>query len=59
LEVLQLFGRSKITREIAETLHLSAKTIETHRTHIKEKLCLETAEEMVKFAVEWVAAAEG
>lgn len=59
LEVLQLFGRSKSTREIAETLHLSAKTIETHRTHIKEKLGFKTAEEMVKFAVEWMAAAEG
>ncbi len=59
LEVLQLFGRRKSTREIAESLHLSVKTIETHRMHIKEKLDLKTAEEMVKFAVEWMAAAEG
>ena len=59
LEVLQHFGRSKSTREIAETLHLSAKTIETHRAHIKEKLGFKSADEMVKFAVEWMAATEG
>lgn len=38
LEVLQLFGSRKSAREIAATLHLSVKTIETHRTHIKRKL---------------------
>ena len=59
LEVLQLFGRGKSTREIAETLHLSGKTIETHRSHIKEKLGFKDAEEMAKFAVEWIAATEG
>ena len=59
LEVLQLFGRGKTTREVAEALHLSVKTIETHRTHIKEKLGFKDAEKMVGFAVEWVAATEG
>ena len=59
LEVLQLFGRGKTTREVAEALHLSVKTIETHRTHIKEKLGFKNAEEMIRFAVEWVAATEG
>jgi DNA-binding NarL/FixJ family response regulator len=59
LEVLQLFGRGKSTREIAECLHLSVKTIETHRAHIKEKLGFKDAEEMVKFAIEWMAASEG
>ena len=59
LEVLQLFGRGKTTREIADTLRLSGKTIETHRLHIKEKLGFKTAEEMVKFAVEWMTAAAG
>jgi DNA-binding NarL/FixJ family response regulator len=59
LEVLQLFGRGKSTREIAERLHLSVKTIETHRAHIKEKLGFKDADEMVKFAVEWMTAAEG
>jgi DNA-binding NarL/FixJ family response regulator len=59
LEVLQLFGRGKSTREIADILHLSVKTIETHRAHIKEKLGFKEAEELMKFAAEWMAAAEG
>jgi DNA-binding NarL/FixJ family response regulator len=59
LEVLQLFGHGKTTRQIADTLHLSVKTIETHRAHIKEKLGFKQADEMVKFAVEWMTAAEG
>lgn len=58
LEVLQLFGHGKSTREVGESLHLSVKTIETHRAHIKEKLGFKDAEEMVKFAIEWVAASE-
>ena len=59
LEVLQLFGRGKSTREIADALHLSVKTIETHRAHIKEKLGFKEADELMKFAAEWMAAAEG
>ncbi len=58
LEVLQLFGHGKSTREVAEALHLSVKTIETHRAHIKEKLGFKDAAEMVKFAIEWVAVEE-
>jgi DNA-binding NarL/FixJ family response regulator len=59
LEVFQHLGRQKSTREIAEALHLSVKTIETHRAHIKEKLGLKSAEEMTGFAVEWMTVAEG
>lgn len=59
LEVLQLFGRGRRTREIAEDLRLSVKTIETHRMHIKEKLGFKAADELVKFAKEWVSAEEG
>jgi DNA-binding NarL/FixJ family response regulator len=59
LEVFQLLGRHKTTREIAEALHLSVKTIETHRAHIKEKLGLKSAEEMTGFAVEWMTVSEG
>jgi len=59
LEVLQLMGRGHGTREIAEKLHLSIKTIETHRTHIKEKLGFKTADEMMKFATEWGTLSEG
>ena len=55
LEVLQLFGQGHGTRQIAEELSLSVKTIESHRAHIKEKLNLKTAPEMVRFAVQWVS----
>ena len=54
LEVLQLLGQGHGTRQIAEDLNLSVKTIESHRAHIKEKLNLKTAPEMVRFAVQWV-----
>jgi DNA-binding NarL/FixJ family response regulator len=59
LEVLQLLGKGFGTREIAGELHLSIKTIETHRAHIKEKLGLKDAGEMVRFAIDWVARESG
>jgi len=55
LEVLQLLGAGRSTRQIAETLYLSVKTIETHRAHIKKKLGFKDAGEMVKFAIEWAS----
>lgn len=55
LEVLHLLGRGFGTREIANELHLSVKTIETHRAHIKEKLGFKDAGEMVRFSIDWVA----
>jgi DNA-binding NarL/FixJ family response regulator len=55
LEVLELLGRGFGTKEIAAELHLSVKTIETHRAHIKEKLGFRDAGEMVRFAIDWVA----
>ncbi len=54
LEVLELLGRGMGTKAIAIELHLSVKTIETHRAHIKEKLGFDNASAMVRFAVEWV-----
>ena len=59
LEVLQLLGRGFGTREIANELHLSVKTIETHRAHIKEKLGFKDAGEMVRFFIDWVAQEQG
>lgn len=53
-EVFQLIGQGKSTREIAEQLHLSVKTIEVHRAHIKEKLSLRHANELVRFAARWM-----
>ena len=47
--------KEKDLRQIADELHLSPKTIETHRLHMREKLGLKTSQELVRFAVEWVA----
>ena len=54
LEVFNLIGQGHGTRPIAEKLHLSVKTIESHRAHIKEKLNLQTATELVHHAIQWV-----
>jgi DNA-binding NarL/FixJ family response regulator len=53
-EVFQLIGQGKGTRQIAEALHLSVKTVEVHRLHIKEKLNLDDAPSLVRYAVRWV-----
>jgi DNA-binding NarL/FixJ family response regulator len=57
-EVFQLIGEGKGTRDIADKLHLSVKTVEVHRANIKEKLDLKTATDLVRYAVRW-AEAEG
>jgi DNA-binding NarL/FixJ family response regulator len=57
-EVFQWFGRGLPTQQIANRMHLSAKTIETHRMHIKAKLGLGTAAELVAYAARWVEAGE-
>jgi DNA-binding NarL/FixJ family response regulator len=54
LEVFQLIGEGNRTREIADVLHLSVKTVETYCAHIKEKLELKNATELVQHAVLWV-----
>ena len=53
-EVFQLIGQGRGTREIAGHLHLSVKTIEVHRLHIKTKLKILTAPELIRSAVRWV-----
>jgi DNA-binding NarL/FixJ family response regulator len=58
-EVFQLLGKGMGTREIAESLHLSAKTVETHRAHLKEKLGCKGANEVVRFAIDWVTKETG
>jgi DNA-binding NarL/FixJ family response regulator len=54
LEVFELLGKGRGTRDIANDLHLSIKTVETYRAHIKEKLKLRGASELVHLAVQWV-----
>lgn len=53
-EVFQLVGQGRSTREIATDLHLSVKTVEVHRLNIKEKLKLQTAPELIRYAVRWI-----
>ena len=55
LEVFRLIGQGRSTRQVAEELHLSVKTIETYRAHIKEKLSISNATELVRQAVQWYA----
>src|SRR6266480_3263503 len=56
LEILELIGKGNEVPQIAKTLHLSPKTVETHRAHIKEKLNLANARQVARFAVQWVSA---
>jgi DNA-binding NarL/FixJ family response regulator len=51
LEIFQLIGQGLSTRQIAENLHLSVKTIEAHKAHIKEKLSLKTSSELLRYAI--------
>jgi DNA-binding NarL/FixJ family response regulator len=54
LQVLQLIGHGKSTRQIASALHVDIKTIETYRSRIKVKLNLATAPELSHYARKWV-----
>jgi DNA-binding NarL/FixJ family response regulator len=53
LEVFHLIGQGFGTSQIAEQLHLSVKTIETYRTHIKDKLDLIDANALRRYAIQW------
>ena len=57
-EVFGLIGQGYSVSQIAKALHVSVKTIETHRAHIKEKLNLVSANELLIFAVEWTKGEE-
>jgi DNA-binding NarL/FixJ family response regulator len=52
-EILRLVGDGCSSQKIASALGLSVKTVESHRLHIKEKLRLPSAAELVRFATEW------
>jgi DNA-binding NarL/FixJ family response regulator len=54
MEVFVRIGQGLTTREIAESLHVSVKTVDSFRAHIKEKLCLRSGTELMRRAVEWV-----
>ena len=56
LEVLERIGKGEEVKTIAKALHLSPKTVETHRAHIKEKLNLGNARQVARYAVQWASA---
>ena len=53
-EIFQLIGQGKSTRDIAAQLHLSPKTVDVHRTHLREKLELKDTTALIRHAVRWV-----
>jgi len=53
-EVFRHIGEGLSTKEIAEQMHVSAKTVEVHRMNVKAKLKLQTASELIRYAVRWV-----
>ena len=53
LEVFRLIGDGHSTRQIAEELRLSIKTVESYQAHIKEKLSLRSARELMQHAIQW------
>jgi len=54
LEVFQLIGNGYPTRQIAQRLNLSVKTIDSYREHLKLKLLLENGADLVRYAIQWV-----
>lgn len=55
LEVFRLIGQGVSTREIAQQLSLSMKTVDAHRRHMREKLNLRSTSELIRYATQWVA----
>lgn len=53
MEVFQLIGNGYSTRQIAEKLNLSTKTIDSYREHLKLKLNLRSGAELVRYAIQW------
>jgi two-component system response regulator NreC len=51
IEIMKLWGNSYTNREIADSLFLSVRTVETHKNHIMQKLNLKTSVDMIKFAI--------
>jgi DNA-binding NarL/FixJ family response regulator len=58
LEIFELIGRGRSTREISASLRLSMSTVDTYRTRIKAKLNLENASQLCHEAIRWVSAGQ-
>lgn len=55
LQVLHMIGKGLSTRQAADALNLSIKTVESHRQRVKRKLSLRTSTQLVQYAVNWYA----
>jgi DNA-binding NarL/FixJ family response regulator len=55
LEIFELIGKGRDVREMAKALNVSPKTVETHRTNIKEKLKLKNSREVARVALQWTS----
>jgi len=55
-EVFEMMGKGFVTKEIAATLHLSQKTVQAHRDHIREKMGFKDAASLLRFAIRWTEA---
>ena len=53
-EIFQMIGKGRGTRAIADDLGVSVKTVDAHRANIKEKLQLQSGNELIRYAVRWV-----
>lgn len=58
-EVFQLIGKGLTTLQMANELHVSTKTVEVHRANIKTKLNVQTAPELLRYAVRWMESQAG
>src|SRR5437660_3815404 len=58
LEVFELIGHGRTTREISSHLHLGVSTVDTYRARIKTKLNLENASQLYHEAIRWVSAGQ-
>lgn len=59
LQIFECIGRGLGTREVAQRMHLSVKTIESHRANIKRKLNLDNATQLLQHAIQWVQSGGG
>jgi DNA-binding NarL/FixJ family response regulator len=51
IQIVQLVAESKSNKEVSNLLHLSVKTVESHRAHIMEKLGIHSVTELVRYAI--------
>jgi DNA-binding NarL/FixJ family response regulator len=59
LQVLSLIGRGLSSRQAAESLNVSVKTVESHRQSLKRKLNLATNAQLLQYSVKWFASRSG